>query len=377
MSARKALVVGAGIGGLSAAIALRCRGWDVTVAENKAENKTVGVGINHPANALRALRALGVYDEVLAKGNVYRGIRRYTQGGRLIAVWEPENPPDVPFQVSMTRADLHDILTAAAVTAGARIELGRTWTRADQLAADVTVEFDDGEAATYDLVVGADGVRSLLRRHLFGDAHEPVYTGYVCWRMPARRPADLTQGVYFNGNRVKATLINLNAEAMYLLVVQKAEIGRHRDAAQLASELAALIEPFPGLIADIRKTIGPHSDIHRAPLEEVTLPAPWHRGRIVVIGDAAHALTPHLAQGAAMAIEDAIVLADELGTAADIDKALLRFADRRKPRVTFVQEQAHAILMNEMESDAEKKAAFAAALGERQAQITRVLASPA
>lgn len=377
MRTRKALVVGAGIGGLAAAIALSRRDWDVTVAEIRAENTTVGVGVNHPANALRALRALAVYDEVLARGNVYVGIRRYTQTGQLITVFEPDNPPDVPFQVSMTRADLHDILTAAAVKAGARIELGETWTRAEQLGDRAAVSFRRSAPASYDLVVGADGLHSALRRRLFGDSHEPVYTGYVCWRMAVSRPPGLTHSEYFNGDRAKVTVINLNAEAMYLLAVEKADIGERRSQAQLASEFSALIELFPGLIARIRKTIGPGSNIHRAPLEEVTLPGPWHQGRIVLIGDAAHAITPHLAQGAGMAMEDAIVLADELDRAADIDEALMRFTSRRQPRVAFVQEHAHAILMNEMESDPAKKASFAAGLGQRQAEIARMLASPA
>jgi 2-polyprenyl-6-methoxyphenol hydroxylase-like FAD-dependent oxidoreductase len=93
---RRALIIGAGIGGLAAGIALGSRGWTVDIAETKQVNGTVGVGLNNPANALRALRPLGIYDQVANKGYVYQGIRRYDETGRHIATFEPVNPPDIP-----------------------------------------------------------------------------------------------------------------------------------------------------------------------------------------------------------------------------------------------------------------------------------------
>ncbi|GAA0984138.1 FAD-dependent oxidoreductase [Acrocarpospora macrocephala] len=378
MTGRSALVSGAGIAGLAAAIALGEIGWDVTVIEIKTENTTVGVGLNHPANALRALQALGVYDQVVERGYVYRGIKRYTQAGDLIATFEPANPDDVPFQISMTRADLHEILTDRAVEVGARIELGQTWTAIEQNDAAVTATLADGSTRTYDLVIGAEGIRSPLRRVLFGNAYEPRGTGYVCWRMPVRRPADVTHSLYYNGEQVKATVINLNAESMYLLVVQQAPPAAALDRTQLAGELSGLLAGFPGIISDIRASITPQTDIHRGPLEVVELPTTWNDGRVVLVGDAAHAVIPHLAQGAGMAMEDAIVLADELRRHEDdVPKALAAFMRRRLPRVRYVQEEAHAILLNEMEADAAKKAIFAAGLGARQERITRRLAEPA
>lgn len=377
MSGKKVLIVGAGIGGLAAAIALSERGWATTVVDVKSANTTVGVGLNHPANALRALRDLGVYDDVLARGYVYRGIKRYTPRGDLIAIFEPESPPDVPFQVSMTRADLHDILMTAALKAGADIHLSRTWSAAEERPDGVVVTFDNGDRAAYDLMIGADGIRSPLRRRMYGDTYEPVFTGYVCWRMAAPRPTGLVHSEYFNGERAKATVIHLNPETMYLLVVEPSENASSRaDKEQFAEELRSLLDGFPGVIADVREQITADSEIHRAALEEVTLGAPWYRGRTVLIGDAAHAVTPHLAQGAGMAMEDALVLADELERNSDIDMALANFMDRRQPRVTFVQDHAHEILMNEMESDAGKRANFAAGLGARQAEVTRALADP-
>ena len=146
---------------------------------------------------------------------------------------------------------------------------------------------------------------------------------------------------------------------------------------EFREQLRERLTGFGGLIGAIRDSISESSDIHWAALQEVVLPAPWYHGRIILTGDAAHAVTPHLAQGAGMAMEDAPVLADELDKNRTVPKALAAFMTRRLPRVQFVLNHAHDILMNEMESDAAKKAAFAAGLGARQAEITRVLASPA
>jgi 2-polyprenyl-6-methoxyphenol hydroxylase-like FAD-dependent oxidoreductase len=375
--ARRALVIGAGIGGLSAAVALGSRGWSVDVAEVNEASRTVGVGLNHPANALRALRSLGLLEAVTEKGFVYRGIRRYDETGRLIAVFEPTNPPDVPFQISMTRADLHDILITAAEKAGARIRLGTSWSALEETGDGVAVTLTDGSVENFDIVVAADGIRSATRRHLFGAEHEPVDTGYACWRMAVARPPQVTHSEYRNGANAKATLINLNQDLMYLLVVEPHPAGTSPDREDMPALLRDRLAGFGGLIGDVRETIGTDSEIHWAPLQEVFLPSPWYRGRVLLIGDAAHAVAPHLAQGAGMAMEDALVLADELDAHSAVPDALVAFMERRLQRVQFVQNHAHAILLNEMESDAGKKAAFAERLGARQAEIARVLATPA
>ncbi|MEU5095387.1 FAD-dependent monooxygenase [Streptomyces sp. NPDC020996] len=370
---RRALIVGAGIGGLAAGVTLASTGWTVEVVEIKAVNATVGVGLNHPANALRALRALGVYDEVLAHGYQYRGIRRYDSEGRLTAEFTPVDPPDVPFQVSMTRADLHRILTEAAERAGATVRLGTTWESIEDDGVGVDVTFTDGSTARYDLVVGADGIRSPLRNLMFGNDHDPVPTGYACWRVAVDRCPDMVLSEYWNGSLVKASVLHLNEKTMYLLVVEEGDWDAVPDPATMILTLKDKLVGFGGLVGRARDAITADSEIHWAPLQEVFLPAPWHKGNIVLIGDAAHAVAPHLAQGAAMAMEDAIVLADEL-LGQGVQDALASFMQRRYRRVKYVQDQAHAILQNEMESDIARKAAFAAGLGDRQTEITRLLA---
>ena len=128
----------------------------------------------------------------------------------------------MPFQISMTRSDLHDILTEAATKAGVRIHLGLSWKSLDQDDDVVDVTFTDATASTYDLVVASDGIRSTMRRHLFPDQFGPRDTGYACWRMAVPRPPGLTHSEYWNGPAVKATVIHLNQDLMYLLVVERA-----------------------------------------------------------------------------------------------------------------------------------------------------------
>ena len=195
--------------------------------------------------------------------------------------------------------------------------------------------------------------------------------------MSVPRPPELTHSEYWNGETTKATVIHLSQDLMYLLVVERVADHEPPTRGRYAEELRQRLTGFGGLIGQIRESITADSEIHWAPLQEVFLPAPWYRGRVVLIGDAAHAVAPHLAQGAGMAMEDALVLADELGDATPVPEALSAFMSRRFDRVKFVQDHAHAILLNEMESDAVKKAQFAQGLGARQAEITRVLADPA
>jgi 2-polyprenyl-6-methoxyphenol hydroxylase-like FAD-dependent oxidoreductase len=277
----------------------------------------------------------------------------------------------------MTRSDLHEILIEAAENVGVHIHLGLSWKSFEQETDTVTVTYTDGSTGTYDLVVAADGIRSGVRRHLFGRRFDPVDTGYACWRMAVLRPKHLTHSEYFNGETVKATVIHLSQDLMYLLVVEQVRPGEEPDRGRMPEQLRNRLTGFGGLIGEIRDSIDADSDIHWAPLQEVQLPAPWYRGRIVISGDAAHAVLPHLAQGAGMAMEDALVLADELDKHPAVPTALEAFMARREPRVKFVLDHAHQILLNEMESDLARNAEFAAGLGAPQSEITRVLSAPA
>ena len=147
---------------------------------------------------------------------------------------------------------------------------------------------------TYNPVIASDGIRSSVRQHLFGDQFAPRDTGYACWRMAVPRPPDLTQSEYWNRPAVIATVIHPNQDLMYLLVVERVEPGSTPDRSRMPEQLRECLTGFGGLIGAIRDSISESSDIHWAPLQEVVLPAPRYEGRIVLTGDAAHAVTPHL-----------------------------------------------------------------------------------
>jgi 2-polyprenyl-6-methoxyphenol hydroxylase-like FAD-dependent oxidoreductase len=350
---RKVLIVGAGIGGLGAGAALAQRGVEVDIVEIKPEPNVYGVGINQPANSLRALNALGVLDEVCAVGFEYDCTKFHDHHGNLVVSVPSKLGGDgIPPNTGLTRRDLHNILIGAADRAGVRTRYGTT-------VADVNtnggaeVTLSDGTEAEYDLVVGFDGINSPLRKRLFGDAHDPVYTGYGVWRVTVPRPDEVTYAALYQAPGTKAGHIPLTPELMYLLLVNAEPHHARFDRSRHVEMLRERLEPFTGLIGEIRDNLSEGDDVVYAPLSEVMLPAPWFRGRVLLCGDAAHACTPHITQGAAMALEDAVVLADELEADRPLEDTLRAFGERRYPRAKFVQDVSRGILNAEMQINAD------------------------
>jgi 2-polyprenyl-6-methoxyphenol hydroxylase-like FAD-dependent oxidoreductase len=352
---KKVLIVGAGIGGLGAGAALADRGVEVEIVEIKPEPNVYGVGINQPANSLRALKAIGVLDEVRAVGFEFHCTKFHDQRGNLVVSVDSKlGGDDVPANTGLTRRDLHDILIGAADRAGAKTTYGTTVSdlRDDNGAVEVTLS--DGREEEYDLVVAFDGINSALRKRLFGDQYDPVYTGYGVWRVTVPRPPEVTYCALFQSPGAKAGHIPLSQELMYLLLVHPEPHHARFDRTQHVDMLRERLAPFEGLIGDIRDALKDSDEVVYAPLSEVMLPAPWFKGRVLLCGDAAHACTPHITQGAAMALEDAVVLPDELAaTDRPLEARLQSFGERRYPRAKFVQDVSRGILNSEMQITAE------------------------
>lgn len=336
------LIVGGGIGGLTLAAALGQRGIRTDVVELKQTESVYGVGIIQPGNALRALRSIGLMEPCLHAGFQVDEYRYYDADENLLASLRPLRVagPDAPALNMLPRPALHRILHDAAEKSGARIRYGLTVDRLSQATADmVDVLLSNGEALTYDLVVGADGIRSKVRQLVFDKQLEPRFTGHGVWRYTTRRPKDLTFQSMYLGVGVKAGLVPLTAETMYLLLVSNEPTNPWFETERLGPLLYAHMQPFKGMLAPVRDQLRTASaDIVYVPIEEVILPLPWYKGRVVLIGDAAHASSPHIAQGAAMAIEDAVVLAELAASETAIDAALAEFQRRRFPRCKFVQD---------------------------------------
>lgn len=345
----KVLVVGAGIGGLAAGAALGQRDAEVDMVEIKPDSTVYGVGINQPANSLRALDKIGVLEQILDVGVVYDGwtFKDY-KDNLIVAIDSQLGDERIPPNCALPRRELSRILIGAAEGAGAKIRYGTTVEDLDDRGDEVSVTFTDGTAADYDLVVGFDGIKSPLRTRLFGDDYPPVYSGHVVWRLTVPRPDRAVRSELFQSPRSKGGYIPLTKETMYLLLVTSEPEGVHYDPADFPDMLRERLAEFEGPLGDIRDNIKEGDDIVYSPLSEVLLPPPWHKGLVVLGGDAAHACTPHITQGAGMALEDAVVLAEELAEAESVSAALESYAARRYPRAKFVQEVSRGILDGEM-----------------------------
>lgn len=345
------LVIGGGIGGLTAACALGRRGIGVELIESKPDLGVYGVGIIQPNNTLRALDRIGLARRCVELGAAYPGWRMHDVAGAFLfdAPATDAAAPGLPPINGITRPLLHKVLTEGARDAGAVIRLGTRVEQLDDRGSHVHVRFNDGREADYDLVIGCDGVYSDTRRRLFGDGARPRYTGQCVWRYNLPRPASVEWGELYFGPDSKVGLVPLSPGLMYMFVVTREPENCRYPTAELAGTMRDRLAAYGGRVAELRPLITDPAAVVLRPLENLLLPAPWHRGRTLIIGDAAHATTPHLAQGAAMAIEDAVLLADLLGRGGPLPPLLDEFMARRFDRARYVVESSARILAWEME----------------------------
>jgi 2-polyprenyl-6-methoxyphenol hydroxylase-like FAD-dependent oxidoreductase len=353
----KVLIVGGGIGGLSSAIALRTRGIEVEVVEQNPKWDVYGVGIIQPGNAMRALHQLGLLDEALASGFAMDGDRFFLANGTQLT--DSDFPrvvgPEYPGLNGITRPRLHEILTGAVKRSGAKVTLGHRVASLTEDATGIEVELTDGSSGRYDLVIGADGVFSQIRTLVFPDAPEPRYTGQAVWRYNLPRPAEVDKLTMFAGPDSKAGLVPLAPDLMYLLYIETpgGESAPQLDPDSLADQLRVRLEPFAGKLAEVRDGITDPAKVVYRPIETIWVEPAWQRGRVALIGDAAHATSPHVGQGAAMALEDSVVLAEELAGTDELQEAFGRFGRRRYERVRTIVEISEQIAQWEIDRDHE------------------------
>jgi len=335
----KVLVIGGGFSGMSAAIQLRKQGIEVDLVEIDPGWRSYGAGISMGGASMRALRQLGVIDAFLAEGDGSDGVGIFIPTGQKVA--ELPTPriagPDVPGNGAIMRPVLARILADATRAAGTNVRLGCTFTSIEQDDHGVEVSFTDGSQGRYDLVIGADGLYSKVREAIFPDAPKPEYSGQGVWRAVLPRLPEVNGTMMWMGPKIKPGLNPVSKDEMYLFVTEDRVTNDFIDPAEFLPRLKALLAPFPApLLQQVREQLGDDSQIIYRPLESLLMPSPWYRRRVVLIGDTVHATTPHMASGACIGIEDAIVLAEEVAGAGSVDQALDRYLARRWERCRMV-----------------------------------------
>ena len=333
----RTLIVGGGIAGLSLAVALRRRGAAAELVERSREWPAVGAGIALHANAVRALRALGLGQAIDAASAPLPRWGFFDRDGRqlcqtdLADLWRETGPC-----LGITRVRLQQILRTAASEVPCRLGVALTGLTQDGPRARVT--FADGSAGEYGLVVGADGIDSAVRRLAVSPA-PPQYADTVSWRslIPARPPGT-DHLMIFTGERCYFGLVPVGDGGTYGFAGLDTERFDDPPACRL-ERLRQRFADFGGPVRAYLAALRRDDQIHFGPIEWVELPR-WHAGRVVLIGDAAHASPPHMGEGGAMAIEDAVVLAGLLHDADTVQDALDRYQARRRPRVDWVQQQS-------------------------------------
>lgn len=338
MSVTTAVIIGGGIGGLTAGIALRQKGIAVDIIERDPEWSVYGVGIIQQMNVIRAMNDLGVLESYLENSYGFDSTTLFVgPGGVQDAKFDTPKlaGPDNPSNAGIRRTELQKVLGDGAKAAGCKLRLGLTVTNMDDDGAGVDVTFSDGGTGRYDIVIGADGVFSNTRQTILPDAPKPAYTGQWVWRYNMPRPAEV-DGIHIFAGPFNGGFVPMQEDLMYVFLLSQEPDSKPIPVDGSAAAMVARAKMPPPQFAKVLDKITDDAGVVARPLETIFLEDDWSKGRIVLIGDAVHASTPHLAQGAGMAIEDGLVLADELTKAATPEEAFAAYRTRRMPRVAHV-----------------------------------------
>ncbi len=342
-SSIKVLVIGGGFAGMTAALQLSRQGFAVDLVEIDAGWRSYGAGISLHGSTLRVLRDLGLIDRFFEEGFVSDGVQmRGPDDAVLVTLPTPRVAgPDIPGGGGIMRPALARIFSEAVRSSATRVRLGLTFTDIVQGEDGVRVTLSDGSADTYDLVVGADGLYSAVRAKIFPEAPKPRFIGQSVWRAVLPRPEGIDTVAMWMGPKLKVGLNGVNQDQAYLFLTEDRPTNDFVPPEVLVETLRGLLERFPSpIIRRIASELSSEHQIIYRPLQQMLLPRPWFKGRVVLIGDAVHATTPHLAAGACIGIEDAMVLAEELGRGSDVGAALAAFEARRWERCRMVVENS-------------------------------------
>ena len=336
MERARILVVGAGLAGLAMARTLRGAGFAPELIERADRWDVAGTGMYLPANGVRALRELGLEEAVAARASDIPRQRVLDHRGRVLVDADMHQFwGGIGRCLALPRSELHRVLRE-----GVAVRLGRTVRSLERPDGPVAVTFDDGGSGEFDLVVGADGLRSTVRR-LAVDQRPPIPVGQQSWRFLAACPAEVTTWTVLLGRGTSFLTVPVGPGLVYCYADVGTDLagdgeGDGDPVGQLRRRFAGFAAPVPGLLEQLHDP----DQVHVAPIEQVDAER-WGRGAVVLVGDAAHGMSPNMAQGASLAFEDALVLAACLRDAPTVPDAVAAFVARRSPRTGWVRSQTH------------------------------------
>ena len=341
------VIVGGGIAGSALAIALARRGIKTTLIEREAHWAPASSGIFIYSNGLQALDRLGVLDDICESGWVSPdgGNLYLTAGGETITrTFYPKFGDHIPAIVGIRRLELHRVLAGRLEQLGVTVRLGVTVASIsdEDSAKPVTMELSDGSTLICDVLVGADGIRSQVRTHLFG-LIEPFYTGLGVWRSTHAKPTTIDTKIMMMGVGTRLGIMQISRDELYIFGTTSEPDKPFYPRETWPQQMRRKFSAFKGPAAPLLDEIAHADQVFYTAIEEMHLPLPWSRGRVVLVGDAAHSSSPFMGQGGAMALEDGLVLAEILAGADDVPRACSAFSERRFERCQFVQEQSRRV----------------------------------
>jgi 2-polyprenyl-6-methoxyphenol hydroxylase-like FAD-dependent oxidoreductase len=335
MSSKHFTIIGGGIAGLSTAIALQQKGFQVSVFESAPEIKPLGAGLVLAANAIKAYNKLGLAEKIIERGRILPSFSILDQWGKVITQADAQSLSEKygTHNFSIHRPALHRALLAEIDPDC--LHVNKAAVRVENISDQVLVHFKDGSSHLSDYLIVADGIHSAIRRQLVPDS-APRYAGYTCWRAVIDNPGlAMNEATETWGVKGRIGIVPLTDDRIYWFAcvngpLQDAKMGAWRSA-DLVKQFKGFHHPIPEILAHTPdEQLLWHDIIDLKPISQFAF------GRILLIGDAAHATTPNMGQGACQAIEDAVVLADELEAQTDPVTAFLAFEKRRLPRTHFI-----------------------------------------
>lgn len=357
MSVNEVVVVGGGITGSVAAIALAQRGVQVTLVEKVQNWQGVGHGITVQGNALKTFERIGALPAMLSHGHPLNTVEVcHADGHVMVTIDTPRTGgPDLPATMGALRSDLQSVLVSMIADLGIATRLGVEMESFTDHGDHVEAHLSDGTSIGADLIITADGIKA-TSRGLLGIPEDKAPTGMGIWRVVTKRTPDMdTSAIYYHGEHYKAGFTPISDDLCYAYVLT--DPIRPDNGLTDIETMRGLLSSYHGHFDHIRESLTEGDNIGFQPIEWLFVQGPWHRGRVIAIGDAVHACPPLIAQGAAQCSEDAWLLAqyvtdDDVVDTASLDAALGAYESRRKPRVKIVVDASLQLVDWELHPDA-------------------------